>query len=135
MEQAEQICEHNCIIARGKKVLVGRLGELKRAAAAGGRVAIAFGDAAADRARADAVLADPALCASVRAAAAGDHADVELELAPGADAQRLLAALVGAEVALRRFEVVTPTLHQIFVDRVGRDAATVAARSEAGGAS
>jgi ABC-2 type transport system ATP-binding protein len=131
MEQAEQICEHICIIARGKKVLEGRLHELKRAAAAEGRVAIAFGDPSIDRPRAAAVLDDRGLCAAVRAAAAGDHADVEVDLASGADAQGLLAALVGASVNLRRFEVVTPTLHQIFVDRVGRDAATIAARSEA----
>ncbi len=131
MEQAEQICEHICIIARGKKVLEGRLGELKRAAAAAGRVAIAFGDASIDRPRAAAVLDDRGLCAAVRDAAAGEHADVEVDVAPGADPQALLAALVGASVNLRRFELVTPTLHQIFVDRVGRDAATVAARSEA----
>jgi ABC-2 type transport system ATP-binding protein len=130
MEQAEKICDEVCIIARGKKVLEGRLGELKRAAAAEGRVAIAFGDPSIDRPRAAAVLDDRGLCAAVRAAAAGDHADVEVDLASGADAQGLLAALVGASVNLRRFEVVTPTLHQIFVDRVGRDAATIAARSD-----
>jgi ABC-type uncharacterized transport system ATPase subunit len=41
----------------------------------------------------------------------------------------LLAALVAADVSLRRFEVVVPTLHQIFVDRVGGDAATIAERT------
>ena len=40
----------------------------------------------------------------------------------------LLAALLGAKVALRKFEVVTPSLHQIFVEKVGVEAA-VAARS------
>jgi ABC-type uncharacterized transport system ATPase subunit len=29
---------------------------------------------------------------------------------------------------VRRFEVVSPTLHQIFVERVGREEAAVAAR-------
>ncbi|KAB2901615.1 MAG: DUF4162 domain-containing protein, partial [Kofleriaceae bacterium] len=53
---------------------------------------------------------------------------LEVELAHGADSQALLAALVAASVALRRFEVVTPTLHQIFVEHVGRDQAQVAAR-------
>jgi len=43
-------------------------------------------------------------------------------------ASALLAALVAAEVGLRRFEVVVPTLHQIFVERVGGDAAIVAER-------
>ena len=43
--------------------------------------------------------------------------------------QQLLAALVGAGVALRKFEVVVPTLHQIFVEKVGPEAA-VAERRE-----
>jgi ABC-2 type transport system ATP-binding protein len=76
------------------------------------------------------VLADRALCAGTRAAAAGEHADVEVELATRGGDQALLAALVGAGVGLRRFEVVIPTLHQIFVDRVGRDQAAVAQRHE-----
>ncbi|MCA9674121.1 MAG: ATP-binding cassette domain-containing protein, partial [Myxococcales bacterium] len=33
MEQAEQICDQICIIARGKKVLDGKLADIKRAAA------------------------------------------------------------------------------------------------------
>jgi ABC-2 type transport system ATP-binding protein len=45
--------------------------------------------------------------------------------------QQLLAALVAAEVGLRRFEVVVPTLHQIFVDRVGADAAVAQRRPDA----
>jgi ABC-2 type transport system ATP-binding protein len=127
MEQAEQICEHIFIIARGKKVLDGRLADIKRAAAADGRVALAFaGDA--DRERAAAILDDRTLCAVTRKAPPNEHADVEVDLAAGADSQRLLAALLGANVRLRRFELVTPTLHQIFVERVGRDAAETAAR-------
>ena len=37
-------------------------------------------------------------------------------LADGVTPQQLLAALLDADVGLRRFEVVVPTLHQIFVD-------------------
>ena len=131
MEQAEKICEHICIIARGKKVLDGRLPELRRAAAAAGRVALAFASAA-DRARGDAVLADRVL-ATVRPPPAGEVVDalaLEVELAAGVDAQALLATLLAAGAALHRFEVVTPSLHQIFVERVGRHEAEVAARSE-----
>ncbi len=130
MEQAEKICEHICIIARGKKVLEGRLAELKRAAAALGRVGLGFATAG-DRDRAAGVLADRAL-ATVRAAEPGDDADdplaVELDLAAGVDAQAVLAVLLATGAALHRFEVVTPSLHQIFVDRVGRHEAQVAAR-------
>ncbi len=132
MEQAEKICEHICIIARGKKVLEGRLSELKRAAAAAGRVALGFASAA-DRDRADRVLADRSL-ATVRAAEPGDDVvdplALEVELAAGVEAQALLAALLAAAAALHRFEVVTPSLHQIFVERVGRVEAQIALRSE-----
>ena len=47
MEQAEKICEQICIIARGKKVLDGRLAAIKRAAAEEGRVVLGFRDEAA----------------------------------------------------------------------------------------
>ncbi len=137
MEQAEQICEHVCIIARGRKVLDGRLSEVKRAAAAHGRVALGF-LAAEDLGRAAPVLADRALCAPFGGAAgAGGVAgalDADVALADGVDSQRLLAALVGAGVGLRRFERVVPSLHQIFVDRVGRHDAEVAARRDEGAA-
>ncbi len=133
MEQAEQVCEHIFIIARGKKVLEGKLADVKRAAAAEGKIALAFEDPG-DRERAAAVLADRAVCAAARPARSGEHADVEVELAAGASAQALLTALVGAGVGLRRFEVVTPTLHQIFVTRVGADNAAVAQRRPQGSA-
>lgn len=124
MEQAEKIVDHVCIIARGVKLLDGLLREIKQREAAAGLIALAF-----EGPRAAAVLADKALVAEERPPRAPD-ADCEVRLADGASAQQLLAALVGAGAALRRFEVVTPTLHQIFVDRVGGDAATVAERRE-----
>jgi ABC-type uncharacterized transport system ATPase subunit len=42
-----------------------------------------------------------------------------MELAEGASAQEVLAALVG-QVAVRRFEVLAPSLHGIFVQIVGK---------------
>jgi ABC-2 type transport system ATP-binding protein len=130
MEQAEKVCDAVCIIARGKKVLDGRLREIKRSWAADGRIALAFADDLA-RGKAEPVLADAALVADRIPPRAGDEGDCEIKLAPGATPPRLLAALVGADVALRRFEVVVPTLHQIFVERVG-DAAAVAERRPEG---
>jgi ABC-2 type transport system ATP-binding protein len=44
---------------------------------------------------------------------------VEMELAEGTGAQEVLAALVG-RVSIRRFEVVAPSLHGIFVQIVGK---------------
>jgi ABC-2 type transport system ATP-binding protein len=129
MEQAEKICDELCIIARGKKVLEGGLKEIKRAAQKDGLVALGFG--AAGREPASRVLADRALVAAERPPRPGDTADLEVELAAGATAEALLAALVGAGASVRRFEVVVPTLHQIFVDKVGAENAAVAARTGA----
>jgi ABC-2 type transport system ATP-binding protein len=127
MEQAEKVCDEVCIIARGKVVLDGPLRAIKEAAAAEGLVALAFdGDDA--RTRAAATLADPALVAGQRPPRPGEFADVEVELAAAVTPQRLLAALVAAEVGIRRFERVMPTLHQIFVDKVGGAAAQIAER-------
>jgi ABC-2 type transport system ATP-binding protein len=131
MEQAEKICDQVCIIARGKKVLDGALQGIKRAAASEGLIALGFASEAARKA-ATPVLADRAVVAGQRPPRPGDTADLEIEMAAGVEPQRLLLALLAAGAAVRRFEVVTPTLHQIFVDRVGGDDATVAARREVG---
>ncbi|HEY1555132.1 MAG TPA: ATP-binding cassette domain-containing protein [Kofleriaceae bacterium] len=128
MEQAEKVCDAVCIIARGKKVLDGALRDIKRASAAEGLVALAFVDDASKQ-RAQAPLADRALVAEQRTPRHGEYADCEIALAAGVAPQQLLAALVGADVGLRRFEVVVPTLHQIFVARVGES--VVAERRDA----
>jgi ABC-2 type transport system ATP-binding protein len=43
----------------------------------------------------------------------------ELELAPGADPQILLRRLMEAGASIQRFELVRPSLHQIFIQKVG----------------
>ena len=43
----------------------------------------------------------------------------EVELAPGANAQELLRRVVATGSPLRRFELIQPSLQQIFLDRVG----------------
>jgi ABC-2 type transport system ATP-binding protein len=131
MEQAEKIVDGICIIARGKKLLDGRLKDIKQREAADGIIALGFRDAAA-QAAGDAVLGDRALIAGKRVAdtAGADGADWEVKLAGGATSQQLLAALVGAGAQVRRFEVVVPSLHQIFVDRVGGAAAVAERRPE-----
>ncbi|MCC6620198.1 MAG: ATP-binding cassette domain-containing protein [Deltaproteobacteria bacterium] len=130
MEQAEKMCDHVCIIARGRKVLDGVLADIKRAAADHGRVALAaVGDAAALQK----VLDDRALVAARRAPPPGDVADHELALAPGVSPEALVRALLDAGLGIRKLEVVTPTLHQIFVERVGAEAA-VAERRPGGAA-
>ncbi len=115
MDVAEKICDHVCIIARGRKVLDGALAEVKRTHG-GTHVAVAFEDGDAQAAP---VLADRSLVAK-----ADDYGlYAELALADGADPQRLLERLVQTGARLRRFEHIEPSLHRIFLDKAGADAA------------
>jgi ABC-2 type transport system ATP-binding protein len=43
----------------------------------------------------------------------------EIELATNADPQALLRRLVDAGAGIERFELVQPSLHQVFIQRVG----------------
>ena len=128
MEQAEKLCDSVCIIARGKKVLDGTLRDIKHASAAAGVVALGFFDEAA-RAKAEPVLADRALVAR-SPSGASDAIDCEVELIDATRSAALLAALVAAGVAIRRFEVVVPSLHDIFIAKVGDSAAIAERRPE-----
>ena len=115
MEQAEKLCDAVCIIARGRKVVDGTLADVKRTRA-GRNVVVAVERGVASL---DGVLRDRALVA--KADSYGQSAEVEL--AEGADAQRLLQAVLGTGARLTRFEITEPSLHKIFIDAVGRDAA------------
>jgi ABC-2 type transport system ATP-binding protein len=121
MEQAERMCDRIAIIARGEMVVNGTVAQVKEDF--GGRhVALGFTH---DKARAENILADRALIAHV-----DDYgATAELQLADGADPEQLLTALVREGVGLRRFEVVEPSLHAIFIAKVGADAATATAHA------
>ena len=113
MEQAERVCDEVCIISRGRKLVEGTIDELKRDAARGRTVVLAFADEA-DGERARPLLEDRALVAEARHAAN----QVEIDLAAEVTAQGFLERLIAAQVGVRRFERAEPTLHQIFVDRV-----------------
>ncbi len=123
MEQAEKMCERIAIIARGEKILDGVLSQIKRELGHN-NVALSFSRNAA---AAKPILADRSLIA--RCDDAG--ATAEAELAPNADPERLLRALVNADVGLSRFEVVEPSLQSIFISKVGIEAATPVAKEVA----
>jgi ABC-2 type transport system ATP-binding protein len=112
IDSAERMCDAVSIIAAGQQVLQGTVADVK-AAHAGRMVALVLGDAPS--AGVAAVLRDPTLVAR----ADESHRAVEIELAAGADAQRLLARLIGAGASISRFELVQPSLHRIFLDAVG----------------
>jgi ABC-2 type transport system ATP-binding protein len=119
MEQAEKLCDRLCIIARGKKLIDGTLTDVKRTHG-GKHVVIAFDGS---QGGAQQIFADRRVVARINDF--GQHA--ELELADGADAQEILRALVNSGARLSRFELASPSLHKIFVDLVGPEAAIAAA--------
>ena len=112
MDNAEKLCDSVCIIAQGQKVLDGTVASVK-AAHAGRTVVVAFDGA--PNAAVDAVLQDRTLVASLD----DQNRFLELELTDGASSAELLQRLVSAGASLQRFERVQPSLHRIFLDKVG----------------
>jgi ABC-2 type transport system ATP-binding protein len=111
MEVAEKICDAVCIIAKGRKVLDGRLGDVKKQHG-GTHVAVAFEDSTHG---ANAMR----LAAPFVAKADDSGVFAELTLKEGAEPQQVLDALVRGGVRLRRFEQIEPSLHRIFLDKAG----------------
>jgi ABC-2 type transport system ATP-binding protein len=122
MEQAERICDHVCIIAQGRKVLEGETREVRRREA-GRTYEIEFeSEPAAFRH----LVQARRLFSRAEAVNRGWRVD----LAPGVDPRSLLAELNELDSPLCRFLRVEPSLHDIFVRRVG-DAGTAHRRPEA----
>jgi ABC-2 type transport system ATP-binding protein len=115
MDNAEKMCDSVCIIARGEKVLDGTVSGVK--AQAGARniaLAIAGGTGASHNGVGE-VLRDTQLVAKID----DNNNYFELQLAPNADSQVLLRRLIDTGATIERFELMQPSLHQIFLQRVG----------------
>jgi ABC-2 type transport system ATP-binding protein len=106
MEVAEKICDDICLLNRSRKVLEGSLRQIKQGF---GRNAVALrieGD--------ESVLNDPTLVRN-----AERHSDeIEVLLAPNVNAQELLHRLVEAKVIVTKFELIEPSLNDIFIEKV-----------------
>ena len=109
MEQAERLCERVCLISHSRKVLDGDLRTLRRQESTG-VVALEFSGA------------DDWLSAHwiTRTSRSGDAVHVTLE--DGVEPSRLMEAALQAGVELRRFELVEPSLREIFVRHAGAPA-------------
>jgi len=112
MDSAERLCDAVCIIARGEKVLDGPIEEV-RAEHGGTHVALSLGGSSANGV--GEVLNDRRLVARLD----DSNRFFELELTTGADPQLLLRRLLEAGASIQRFELVRPSLHQIFLQKVG----------------
>ena len=106
MELAEKISDDICLINRSRKVLDGSIREVKQSF---GRNSVALrleGE--------DGVLNDATLVSRIER-----HADgIEALLAPGANAQDLLKRLVASGAAVSKFEMIEPSLNDIFIAKV-----------------
>jgi ABC-2 type transport system ATP-binding protein len=107
MAQAERLCDDICLINRSRKVLEGSLREIKRSF---GRNAVALRIEGGDTS----VLQDSSLVSKV----IPRSDEMEALLAEGADAQSLLKRLVEAGARVTKFELIEPSLHDIFITKV-----------------
>ncbi|HKR00553.1 MAG TPA: ABC transporter ATP-binding protein [Pyrinomonadaceae bacterium] len=108
MEVAEKICDDICMINKSRKVLDGTLREVKRSF---GRNSVAL---RVEGGNGDRVLEDRSLVANVE-----QHSDeIEALLAEGADAQKLLLRLIESGATVSKFELVEPSLNDIFIAKV-----------------
>ncbi|MBA2705029.1 MAG: ABC transporter ATP-binding protein [Blastocatellia bacterium] len=106
MEVAERICDDICLINRSRKILEGSIREVKRGFA---RNAVSLRMSGGE-----AVLADCTLVSRVER-----HSDgLEALLAQNASAQQLLQRLVAAGAGIEKFEMIEPSLHDIFIEKV-----------------
>jgi ABC-2 type transport system ATP-binding protein len=105
MDQVEKLCDTICLIHRGRKVLAGAMQEIK-ARYPKNRVQMVF-------------EGDPAfLNHPVIETAKNYNGMAEIKLRDGGDAQLLLMD-AASRVRITRFEVMEPTLEEIFIENVG----------------
>ena len=112
MDNAERLCDSVCIIAHGDKVLDGTVSGVKREHG-GNNVALSLADGGAELVAR--VLSDHRMVERVD----DSNRFFEVALKKDADPQALLRRLVDAGARIQRFELVQPSLHQIFLEKVG----------------
>jgi ABC-2 type transport system ATP-binding protein len=109
MDHAERLCQRVCMISRARKVLDADLRELKKRERKG-VVAVEFQGS-------DAWLRGPEV-REIRKTEEGVH----LYLGEGEDHQAILRRGVEAGARIHRFDLVEPSLHEIFVRHAGEAA-------------
>lgn len=112
MDSAERLCDAVCIIARGEKVLDGTMTDVKEEHGQRNIALALEGDGMQGVAS---ILRDQSLVKR----ADDSNRFFEIEMAPGADPQALLRRIVESGASVQRFEMIQPSLHQIFLQKVG----------------
>lgn len=112
MEQAEQMCDAICLVNRGRGILSGEIRAVKRDFMRGmsdRKIALEAEDL-------NGILDETPLIKHVQQR---NH-HLELTLQEGANPQAILQRLVAAGTTIHRFEMVAPTLNEIFIESVKR---------------
>ena len=107
MEQVERMCDSICLIDKGRNVLDGELRAIKQSY---GKNTLHIEFTGSEN-----FLSNPSIVNLTRL---GNG--VEAKLKPGADPQEILKAAVQANVSITRFELLEPSLNEIFIDRTTR---------------
>ena len=106
MEVAERICDDICLINRSRKVLEGSIRDVKRGFS---RHAVALRLRGGDE-----VLANRSLVNKIER-----HSDgMEAFLTDGTTAQTLLVRLIESGAQIEKFEMIEPSLNNIFIEKV-----------------
>jgi len=106
MDTAEKLCDDILLINKSRKVVGGSLREIKESY---GQNVISLRCTGGEE-----ILGDPAVSAKVI-----DHADEkEVFLAKGADPQSILRKLVESGSTVTKFELIEPSLNDIFIEKV-----------------
>jgi ABC-2 type transport system ATP-binding protein len=108
MEQAEELCDEICLINHGRKLLGGPVREIKRG--------FGWRYVAIDGENFEETLKNNPLVKEFTPNR--DHTKIFLQ--DGADPQTLLQQLVGAGARITKFEMVAPSLNEIFIESVKR---------------
>lgn len=110
MDIAEKLCDDVCMINRSRKVLDGRLRAIRRGFAQNA-VALQYDGG-------DGILDDPQLVISKTTN--GD--DIEVLLSPDTNPQTLLRRLLDTGAVVHKFQLVEPSLHDIFIHKANEQA-------------
>ena len=107
MEQVERLCDSICLINKGRNVLDGELRAIKQSYGKN-TLHVEFTGS-------DSFLSHPGIGEVTRLVTG-----VEAKLKPGAEPQEILKAAVLAGTRITRFELLEPSLSEIFIDRTTR---------------
>jgi ABC-2 type transport system ATP-binding protein len=108
MDQVERLCDSICLIDHGRAVLEGDLARIK-ASYGKNHLQMQY-------------EGDPQLEGNEMVESFNNYGNyVEVRLKPGADAQQLLR-IASDRARISRFELLEPSLEEIFIDQVGKNA-------------